>query len=101
MYELRIEPAPAGLASLGQVVEVRELMAYEMREALLPNKEQPDQRDRLIGAALHVDGVRLGYEAARTLPGRYTMALGEVFAQVMTMHGLTSEAVPDATGPKA
>lgn len=101
MYELRIEPAPAGLASLGQVVEVRELMAYEMREALLPNKEQPDQRDRLIGAALHVDGVRLGYEAARTLPGRYTMALGEAFKQILAMHGLANEAEPDAAGPKA
>lgn len=99
MFELHTEPAPAGLAPLGTTVEVRELPYGEMREAMAASEQPGQSAERLLGAALHVDGAAYGYDALRALPGRFAGAIAEALQQCLRMHGLST---PDADddGPK-
>jgi hypothetical protein len=97
-FELQTEPAPAGLTPLGQVVELRELPYGELRETLGAG-ESGTGLERVLGASLHVDGVPLGYEGLRALPGRFSGAVAIALERVGRMHGLLG--APEAEPPKA
>ena len=96
MFELRTEPAPAGLAPLGGVVEIRELTYGGMRATMAASVEPGESAERLLGSSLFVDGAALGFEALRALPGRFSGAISEALAQTMRVHGLERAIAPSA-----
>ncbi|HXD04886.1 MAG TPA: hypothetical protein VN680_02475 [Burkholderiaceae bacterium] len=99
MFELHTEPAPPGLAPLGQVVELRELAYGPMREAMSNTTGPGQSAERLLGASLHVDGAPYGYDALRGLPGRFSQAIANALEQTLRMHGL--EVTVEAPTPPA
>jgi len=94
-YELQAEPVSGKLAALGGVVELRELPYGVMREVMASGDKPGQSADRLLGAALHVDGVPLGYEALEALPGRFSGAIAGALQRCMVMHGLTDDEADD------
>ena len=110
MFELRTESAPAGLAPLGGVVEIRELSYGAMRESMAASAQAGQSAERLLGDCLFVDGKAIGFDALRALPGRFSGAIAEALEQTMRMHGLERAAKPSeqvgqgvegSTAPKA
>jgi hypothetical protein len=95
MFELQSETAPQGLAALGQFVEIRELPYGVMRETMAASDQPGQSAERLLAAALYVDGQPLGYEGLRALPGRFAGAITAALEQAMRMHGLHRSAAPD------
>lgn len=87
MFELRTEPAPQGLASLGQVVELHELCYGAMRDAMAAGVGA-ESADRLLAASLHVDGEPVGYDALQALPGRFAGSIARALEQTLRLHGL-------------
>jgi hypothetical protein len=81
-FELQTQPAPAGLAVLGSVVELRELPFGPLMELLAKGGQH------LLGASLHVDGQPIGAEALQALPGRFAAALVEAQGVMKRMHDL-------------
>jgi hypothetical protein len=109
MFELHTEPAPAGLAHLGQVVDVRELPYGQMREAMAASEQPGQSAERLLAASLHVDGQPIGYGPLLALPGRFSGAIAAALEQTLRLHGLARDEaptepadapLPDAGGPK-
>ena len=94
MFELHIEPAPAELAPLGAVVEIRELSYGEMRAQMAASSEPGQAAERLLGASLFVDGVPYGFDALRALPGRFSGAIADALVQTMRVHGLERATTP-------
>jgi hypothetical protein len=82
MFELHYEPAPAGLASLGSVVEIRELPFGQLMDLLAKGGQH------LLGASLHVDGVPIGVDALQALPGRFAASLVEAQGVMKRLHDL-------------
>ena len=81
-FELLIQPAPAGLAGLGTVVELRELPMGQLTEALAKGGRS------ILAASLHIDGVPVGAEALAALPGRFSASLAEAEVVLRRMHDL-------------
>jgi len=100
MFELQSAPAPAALAPLGQVVQIRELSYGAMREAMQASQEPGQSAERLLGASLYVDGNAYGFDAVRALPGRFSSAIGEALETCLRLHGLVPAADADEA-PKA
>lgn len=101
-FELQTHPAPAGLASLGQVVDVRELPYGLMRETMAQTDKPGQSAERLLGASLHVDGQPITYAGLQALPGRFAGAISTALEQCLRLHGLMAEPSDDAepAGPK-
>jgi len=93
-YELQTETAPAGLAALGAVVEIRELTYGAMRDTMAASEAPGQSAERLLGASLYVDGQPFGYEGIRSLPGRFSAAIADALTQTMRVHGLERAANP-------
>jgi len=101
-FDLQTQSAPAALAPLGMVVELRELAYGEMREAMEQADKPGQAAERLLAASLVVDGVPLGYAALRALPGRFSGGIASALQRCLAMHGLTAPAGDaDDDGPKA
>jgi hypothetical protein len=100
MFQLQVEPAPAGLAPLGQVVELREMTYGAMRDSM-SSSESGQSAERLLGASLYVDGQPIGYEGVRALPARFSNAIAEALGQAMKLHGLQVAAATDAPAADA
>jgi hypothetical protein len=81
-FQLQTQPAPAGLAGLGSVVELRELPFGTLMEQMAKGGHH------LLGASLHVDGVPIGAEALHALPGRFAAPLVEAQGLMKRMHDL-------------
>jgi len=99
-FTLNREPAPAGLQSLGGVVDLRELAYGAMRDTMAQSEHSGESGERLLGACLYVDDQAIGYEGLRALPGRYAGGIAAALEAVMRLHGLlraTDE--PDEPGP--
>ena len=99
MFELITEPAPAGLAQLGTVVEIRELSYGAMRETMAASEQPGQSAERLLAASLFVDGKPYGYEALRALPGRFSGFIAEALGQTMRVHGLERAKEPETPPP--
>jgi hypothetical protein len=82
MFTLRIEPAPGGLATLGQLVELRELPLGQLTEAMAKGGHH------IFAAALHIDGVPIGVDGMQALPGRFAADVAEAEVTLRRMHDL-------------
>ena len=60
MFELHTETAPAGLAALGQVVELREQACGVVDKAIAEAQAPGEIVTRVLGITLYVDGAPLG-----------------------------------------
>jgi hypothetical protein len=89
-----LQTAPAVLGVLGASVEIRELSYGAMRETMEASEKPGQSAERLLAASLFIDGVPLGYEALRALPGRFSGAIADALSQTMRMHGLQRAATP-------
>jgi hypothetical protein len=100
MFQLITETAPAGLAQLGAVVEIRELSYGAMRDTMSASEQPGQSAERLLADSLFVDGVPIGFQALRALPGRFSGAIAEALGQTMRVHGLERAQAPatDAAG---
>jgi hypothetical protein len=99
MFELQTQTAPAGLATLGQVVEVRELPYGQMRETMAQSDKPGQSAERLLGASLHIDGQPIGYGGLQALPGRFSGAISNALEQVLRLHGLMVDKEPESDMP--
>ncbi len=100
MFELLIEPAPAALAPLGEVVELRELSYGEMRAAMRSAPDPAEVGEAVLAAALFVDGEPLGtLDALHNVPGRFSGGIAQALQRVLAMHGLRSSAPDEDTPP--
>jgi hypothetical protein len=88
MFELQTIPAPHGLDALGSCVEIRELTYGQMREAMGGTVHVGKSSEKLLGAALYVDGEPYGFDALTALPGRFTPAITKALELVLELHGL-------------
>jgi hypothetical protein len=98
-FQLQTEKAPAGLALLGQYVEIRELSYGAMRETMAASEQPGQSAERLLAASLYVDGQPIGYEALRGLPGRFSGAIADALGQTLRLHGLDRTATPSEAPP--
>jgi hypothetical protein len=89
--------APVVCAVLGGRVELRELNYGEVTD-LVRAAGLESMAFALLGAALHIDGVALGLEGLRALPGRCARELGDLMGQALAMHGFEAPRSGAAAG---
>lgn len=92
MYDKQTIPQTGPLADfLGGVVELRELSYGGVRDAMANAARPGDSAEQLLGGSLHVDGVPLGVDKLRELPGRLTGEVGRLLQACLTLHGMGPE----------
>ncbi len=96
MFELQTVPAPAGLAALGERVELRELSYGALRAAMQSAVVRGQAGEALLAASLHVDGEPLGLEALEALPGRFAGAIARALQRTLELHGMSLDAANEA-----
>jgi hypothetical protein len=101
-FDLHIRPAPAGLADLGTLVELREVPYGRMRE-LMSGPGPLSGPERLLAEVLHIDGQPLGIDRLQnSLPSRYTRAVRDSLALILKMHDIDDRPEkPEAPGDQA
>ena len=97
MFELQTIPAPAGLAPLGAIVEIREIKHSAVQAALSAGAKIGRPSDGLLAATLFVDGAAIGLDGLGELPGRFYGAFSEALALTIKLHGMRVDG--DAASP--
>jgi hypothetical protein len=88
MFELQTLEAPAGLLTLGDEVEIREIPVGRVIE-IQGQAQSKDLLYALLAASLYIDGEPLGTrEALLELPGRFTVGIFDGIAICMRLYML-------------
>jgi hypothetical protein len=98
-FELQTRAAPAGLAILGGLVELREVPYGTVREAMAAGGKVGKSAEGLLAASLHVDGQPIGLAALLGLPGRFAGPIAKALAIVIELHGLQSDEPDEPENP--
>lgn len=94
MFELQTRPAPAALAVLGAVVELREIdyaATLDAMFAVSTSTRKARPIDGLLAACLFVDGKPIGLEALLALPGRFTRSIQQAGDMIGEMHSTDTD----------